>query len=248
MLKKVNVGSFCLPINLIAENEECVHKLSKELKEIRHRVDAVNKELVSLGYGILDQISRSEDVVSKTLTPIFAKAVPHTNDELERAKERKRRGVSPGKKGDPLGDELTWEQILTHIKGKSKLWIITRDGDFATAWNDDSAKASLNALLRQELLDLHQAKIQVFCFRHITDGLEHFATTMNVSTEELFTPEEKDRTNREQDALPPLNYRYASTSNEVALRSYSQRSDSTIRAAMNYGSFLPPGDSDNMAE
>lgn len=69
----------------------------------------------------MKQISCSEDEVSKALIPIFDKAVAHSPKELQKARNRKEIGNPPGKKGDPLGDQLTWEQILTHFKGKKRL-------------------------------------------------------------------------------------------------------------------------------
>src|SRR5262249_3859964 len=44
--------------------------------------------------------------------------VPHTDEELQRAENRKARGIPPGKKDDPMGDELNWEQLLSFIKAK----------------------------------------------------------------------------------------------------------------------------------
>jgi hypothetical protein len=65
--------------------------------------------------GIMEKISQSNDEVSTVLTPLFVKAVPHREEELQRAKQRKECGQPPGKKAGPIGDQLTWEQILARF-------------------------------------------------------------------------------------------------------------------------------------
>jgi hypothetical protein len=65
--------------------------------------------------GIMEKISQSNDEVSTVLTPLF---VPHREEELQRAKQRKECGQPPGKKAGPIGDQLTWEQILARFVGR----------------------------------------------------------------------------------------------------------------------------------
>jgi hypothetical protein len=120
------------------------------------------------------RVSRSKDDVSKVLADIFSKAVRPNDGEIERAWARKQRGNPPGKRDDPLGDELSWEQILSHCKDKPRLWIITNDSDYGTVHAD---KVFLNAALYQELAQMYQSEPTVSCFHIFADGISHFART-----------------------------------------------------------------------
>jgi len=123
--EQLKVRGFDVPDHLFDISEETARKLRRKLKDIDQRVKEVNDDLIDATIQTLQRISRSEDEVSKALAELFDKAVPHTPEEIQRARERKERGNPPGKKADPLGDQLTWEQLLSHFKGKSRLWIIT---------------------------------------------------------------------------------------------------------------------------
>jgi hypothetical protein len=57
-------------------------------------------------------------------------------------------GNPPGKRSDPLGDQISWQQFLDALKGEKRVWIITRDGDYAEVVNGTRL---LNPLLRAEL-------------------------------------------------------------------------------------------------
>ena len=82
-------------------------------------------ELSTLADAALSRISRSEDEVSQRLMGLFVQAPAPSGDEMQRARARKERGNPPGKPTDPLGDQITWEQLLTHSKGSKRLWIIS---------------------------------------------------------------------------------------------------------------------------
>jgi hypothetical protein len=135
----------------------------------------------------LDRVSRSEDDVSKALANLFAGAVRESPDELERARLRKERGNPPGKPGDPLGDQLTWEQLLTHAKGKSRVWIISADGDYGL---QHEGRRVLNALLHEELAALNTPPTRVFCFDDLLKGLDHFAKQTGATANALPTEDE----------------------------------------------------------
>jgi hypothetical protein len=109
--------------------------------------------------------------------------------------------TAPGKKADPLGDQLTWEQILTRCSPSSRLWIVTRDGDFATQYGK---KTFLNAALYQDLSKRSQTKAEVYCFNSIADGITHFAQKTEVNADKLPTPAEIQEINNEQESLPPI--------------------------------------------
>lgn len=121
--------------------------------------------------------------------------------EIERARQRKELGNPPGKKADPLGDQITWEQILIEAQTKKSIWIITRDTDFAT---NHSGKMFLNTALHKELSN--QDSIEVFCFNDTIEGIKHFIETTKVRAEHLPTPDEQELIKEENDSLPPLDW------------------------------------------
>jgi hypothetical protein len=198
--KKLELRNFSVPNHLFGTTGV---GMQARLGEIRRAVQAASEELMNLAHDLLGQISRSEDEVSKALAGIFAKATMHTPDELLRAKERKEMGNAPGKKADPLGDQVSWEQILSECKNKSRLWLVTRDGDFATPYG---GKSFLNAALYQDLARLRpgQKVAEVFCYDNIPDAIRHFATTLDVPADDLPTEAETQEIKKEQEALPPL--------------------------------------------
>jgi hypothetical protein len=63
---------------------------------------------------------------------MFTKAIAPTDDHLGLARKGKELGNPPGKKSDPLGDQITWEQFINACSKRkvATVWIITRDGDF----------------------------------------------------------------------------------------------------------------------
>ena len=200
--KQLKLRGFDLPDHLFDRTDSRVKKMRGHLQEIHEKIRTANEGLIELEHDLLEKISRSDDEVSKALAGIFAGAVSHDEDELKRARARKERGNAPGKKGDPLGDQLSWEQILNQCKKKSGLWIISRDKDYVTSYG---RKAFINAALYQELCRL-RPNIEVFCFNNIPDGIQHFAERLHVKAEELPTPEESEEIKKEQETLPPLGW------------------------------------------
>ena len=177
--------SFNLP--KLVFDEEVEKKLRTEAKA----VGIFHKAFQEATLRVLDQISRSEDEVSTALACLFVDAAKHSNDELARAQKRKLLGNPPGKAKDPIGDELNWEQLLTHVKGKSKLWIITRDTDYFTK---HEGQLLLNPALRNEL-----GEIQVRVFDNLSDGINDFAKATGEGRSELPTQEKLDEIKKEEE-------------------------------------------------
>src|ERR1700722_11947028 len=112
-------------------------------------------------------------------------------------------GNPPGKNNDPLGDQVSWEQILRKAAGKPSLWVITKDSDYATKYE---GRVFLNGFLYDELASLYKKEPDVFCFDNLAEGLKHFVKTTSVKTEKLLTPRETEQIKEEQDSLPPLDW------------------------------------------
>jgi hypothetical protein len=169
------------------------------MKEIGQKIAQVNIELRALAAEIIKKVSQSADEVSTVLAPIFAKAVCHSDEQFRKAKERKLRGDPPGKETHSIGDQLTWEQILSRFVGKTKLWIITRDSDYGAMYD---GKGFLNQFLYEELLKVSPSA-EAFLFENIPSAIAHFAEIMGVKADGLPTPEQMDEIKREEETLPP---------------------------------------------
>ena len=156
-------------------------------EDLRLKVSAARAKFATAARETLQQVSRSEDDVSKALAELFKTAVVEWTDELQRARLRKEKGNPPGKQNDPLGDQLTWEQLLSHTTGKSKVWIISSDQDYFAKLK---GKLFLNTLLHQELAALNTPPTRVFCFDDLVDGLKDFATQTGAKADALPTEEE----------------------------------------------------------
>jgi hypothetical protein len=201
--EELKIRKFDVPDHLFDIAEDTASKLREKLGDIGERIKAVNTYLTNAAVDTLRRISCSEDEVSKALAGLFNKAVAPTPEEIQRARERKERGNPPGKKGDPLGDQLTWEQLLCHCKDNSKLWIISKDSDYSTR---HSGKMFLNPLLYQDLIRMNQPIPEVVCFDSIDEGIRDFVQTTGVKAERLPTPEESKEIKEELDSLPPLDW------------------------------------------
>ncbi len=211
--KEMRLPNFAVPDHLFGTAGGRVGPMRETLREIHDKINKSNNELMKLSHDLLEEISRSEDEVSKELAGIFGNAVPHTEVELLRAKARMERGNPPGKRSDPLGDQLTWEQILSRCSTTRRLWIITRDGDYATEYR---GKVFLNAALRNDLSKLLSPAPKVFCFNNIPDGIKHFADTTQVRAKELPAPEVTEQIKKEQESLPPLGWLNTSVSDAAS--------------------------------
>ena len=198
--KALHLQTFNVPDHLSGTSEGQGKQILKDMSAIVLQIKNVNKEVEVLATGILEQVSRSEDEVSVSLEPIFAKAIPHSVDELGRARERRELGNPPGKIANAIGDQLTWEQILSHFKGKKRLWIITRDGDYGTFYG---GKGFVNRQLVDELCAV-TPDAEAFLFADMVEGIEHFVKTTGAKAEKRLTREEAAEIELEEQSLPPF--------------------------------------------
>jgi len=160
----------------------------------------VRTELTALAADALSKISQSADDVSQRLEKLFDNPISATHDEMCRARRRKETGNPPGKKGDPLGDQITWEQLLTYCKGSKKLWIITSDKDFCV---NHGKKTLLNPLLNRDLV---RAQLEHQCFSDLLEGIQDFGKNAGVKADQLPTEQESSEIKKEIEALPPLGW------------------------------------------
>jgi hypothetical protein len=196
----LKLQTFNLPDHLSDTYTNQREDILKEMRKITQDIKKVNAQVDAWELSIIKQISCSEDEVSKALSSIFANPVPHTSEELQRARERKELGNPPGKGAGSIGDQLNWEQILTNFKGKKRLWIISRDSDYGIIHDDQSF---LNGFLYEELCKIVPAP-EVYLFGDIATGIKHFVNKTGVKAEQGLSPEVAEEIEREEKSLPPL--------------------------------------------
>lgn len=106
-------------------------KLGDTQRHLVARTDSLRKSAEAEAAKYLEQLARSEDQTSNLLKPLFARADTASPTVGRRARERRERGNPPGKKTDPLGDQLSWEQVLERLGPGDHLHILTKDSDYA---------------------------------------------------------------------------------------------------------------------
>ncbi len=113
-------------------------------------------------------VAGSTDVVSVALGKILRKAKDCSRDELERARSRRERGNPPGKKGDPLGDQISWEQLKAALSDDDDVWIVTKDTDYSSSFDN---VVFLNPSLQEELEELRLRKSDIHVFNSLAAAL-----------------------------------------------------------------------------
>jgi hypothetical protein len=176
-----------------------------EFKNTFDQAKTASTELAKFAGDALAQISRSDDDVSERLKGLLDKAISPSASEMQRARERKEKGNPPGKPRDPLGDQVTWEQLLTYCKEMKteRLWIITKDNDFYTRWDK---RLLLNSLLTRDLRDACGAAPEIHCFSDLLEGIIDFGKNAGVKAEKLPTEAESAEIKQEIEALPPIGW------------------------------------------
>lgn len=168
--KNVGITKVNLPEHIDGSN---TRKL-EEWNNKRRNIEEDNKKLIKELDGIFEEnisdISVSKDNVSLKLKSIFQNISKASSEEIINARTRKEVGNPPGKKEDPIGDQITWEQLLNRIPMTNRIWIITNDFDFYTKFK---TTCYLNPFLSQELLNKN-AGIKINIFESLSDGLRDF--------------------------------------------------------------------------
>jgi hypothetical protein len=168
--KNVGISKVNLPEHIDGNNTRKLEEWNNKRKRIEEDNEKLIKELDGIFEENISDISVSKDNVSLKLKSIFQNISNASSEEITLARTRKEIGNPPGKKDDPIGDQITWEQLLNKIPMTNRIWIITNDFDFYTKFK---ATCYLNPFLSQELLNKN-TKIKINIFESLSDGLRHF--------------------------------------------------------------------------
>lgn len=144
---------------------------AEKLKQVKAPLSDLIAEYKKLCVSMAQDIRESSDPVSKRFDKIFLAAKCATDAQMARARLRKERGNPPGKRADPLGDQISWEQLLEAALEGQSVWVISRDGDY---WDRSFGSVQLKAMLYQELKNKVKGG-EVYCFADLATGLDHFS-------------------------------------------------------------------------
>jgi hypothetical protein len=167
-----------LPEQLESTGSSDLKDWNKKTAQMHKTFQAQKKQLEKITTELLTQITSGKDQVTLTLKKIFANNVKHNEKDIEAARERKELGNPPGKKADPIGDQLTWTLLLDKASEIEELWIISMDGDYIV---DFKGKCFLNSFLMDELLQKNK-KIKVHCFDTLAEGFDSFNSARKIKS------------------------------------------------------------------
>ncbi|MCB9952850.1 MAG: DUF4935 domain-containing protein [Planctomycetaceae bacterium] len=217
-LDSIGLKSVGIPTHLLDGSPEELAQLQQKCITLRNDASNLRKELQATIDRTLTKISRSEDDVSLALAGLFGTALWPSCDELKRAFDRKQRGNPPGKKNDPLGDQITWEQFLDHSIGRPDLWIISNDSDYLISSENS---VFLNPFLQSELQFRCGDDRKVYCFNNLVAGIRHFVEKTGIGQGSMPTPEQLDELERQFIANHFCSGLWLSTANESHPMTYS---------------------------
>lgn len=183
-LKQISLMNTLLPEHLDEETSPKLTEWNETRKKLENEVSESNIKLVPIIKDLINDISQSKDKVSKGLSSLYKKAKKPTKNDLEKARLRKELGNPPGKRVDPLGDQLSWEQLLRQIPKIEKLWIVSSDRDYFSEQKND---LYLNPILYKDLKNKN-SKLDIKIFRTLSEALRDFNSQEKIKS----LPDTKD--------------------------------------------------------
>jgi hypothetical protein len=140
----------------------------KNIDETFRKASELKKMIESDVDKHLTLVASQKDAVSMKLNELFSVALIPTSSDIENAEKLKKFGNPPGKKSDPIGDELSWTQLISKLNENDNVVIVTNDRDYAKEFN---GKLYINSQLNQTL---EKKKITSYIYSEINDGIKKF--------------------------------------------------------------------------
>jgi len=179
---------YSFPAHLVSCNAADLADVTARVEEANNKSTSVQRALDKLMVSTVLDIAYGRDPVSTQLAQVMSAALTPSAEELTRARLRKELGNPPGKRSDPLGDQVTWEQFLSRVKGVPILWIITGDGDYCYDVSDKSLV--LNPILQEDVVRAAGPKTKVRCFKTLAEGLKDATDELKRKPARALTAEE----------------------------------------------------------
>lgn len=169
-IDQTKVMDISLPDHISTAVDGDIKAWNTAREQIIEQAKQSKKTLQQIRDKILETISKGEDEIFSIIKSIPVADLIDT--DFNKAIHRKRVGNPPGKREDPLGDQLNWERLLRFVqeKGIDILIMVSLDSDFYVSEIDPP---KLNALLQE---DLNRARpgIQLYSYKILADALKKF--------------------------------------------------------------------------
>ncbi len=180
--KALGMDHAAFPEHLEHESVKNLADWNRKRNKLMNEENLLKREYSNIVSHTLNQIVTSTDNVSKELDHIFSAAKAPSDEEMRFARLRKDCGNPPGKVGDPLGDQLSWEQLLGCYKDQT-LWVVTNDSDYLSAYDK---KTYLNPLLYRDLVKRSgRPDPPVYLFRSLPEALDDFRNKTEITIKSL---------------------------------------------------------------
>jgi hypothetical protein len=175
--KQFGLNKITLPEHLEASTDKELKDWNIATNELVNKSNDQKKKLKEITEKLIENITNNKDKVSQTLNKIFSSSHQATVEQTNKARKRKELGNPPGKNDDPLGDQISWEQLLDKTKTIEELWIISNDSDYIFEFNK---KCHLNSFLIDELIQKNKT-IKINCFNTLSEGFSSFDKSRKIS-------------------------------------------------------------------
>ena len=185
------------PDHLLPAEDGCI-KLKEDVDQFKLSAETLRRKMKNSFSVIAQSVATSEDHITKQLADIFEKAVGPTEGQLALARFRKETNNPPGKKSDPLGDELHWEQFLDASSDSDNIWIVSNDQDYFVKIEKD---IFLNPLLQRDL-QARRERASIRCFETWAKALPDFLSENGLSQDGLPEGRQLDELEAEERSLP----------------------------------------------
>lgn len=183
-INQANIKKTLLPEHLTNPDKPILTDWNKKRNKLEKDANELENDLIKGLSETMHSVSASSDRVSTELKRIFSNLISVTDKQLADARHRKEIGNPPGKPNDPLGDQLSWAQLLDQIKDIQVLYIITNDADYFTEFNK---QLYLNSYLYNELKSI-SPKLEIKVFNKLSEGLAEY----NKHKEIISLPDKKE--------------------------------------------------------
>jgi hypothetical protein len=161
--------------HLATEEDDSLKEIKNGRKDLKSAHEELVKKVKDFHLKNIKSIVDGRDDVSRAISHL--KVTEPTAEQMDRARHRKEVGNPPGKPDDPLGDQISWEQLIDKVTNKSSIWLVSNDGDYLVRAENE---VFLNPYLMDELSKRY-SDIKIFCFDNLADFFQEFQKQTSVS-------------------------------------------------------------------
>ena len=196
---QLKTPKWSFPDHILPQNTQS-DQLRDDVKLFMDSAEALRRRLADHLNQLEEAVAQSSDHISLELKQFFGTPSTPNDDQLRRARFRKEVNNPPGKRSDPLGDELTWEQFLDASAHAADVWVLSGDHDYFVKVGKS---LHLNPVLHRDLCE-RAPRTSINCFETWAEAIPHFLNKMGLSKEGLPSEQCLDDFKAEERALPTV--------------------------------------------